>query len=64
MEINTTEHNQEYQFQLRLKLLILLHQVTSKKVSSLHPARHFSTDGMTSQVTYDGGDLLRLFLSI
>ena len=36
MEINTTEHNQEYQFQLRLKLLILLHQVTSKKVRSVH----------------------------
>ena len=29
MEINTTEHNQEYQFQYWLKLLILLHRVTT-----------------------------------
>ena len=35
MEINTTEHNQEYQFQYWLKLLILLHRVTTKKVRSL-----------------------------
>ena len=44
MEINTTEHNQEYQFQYWLKLLILLHQVTSKKVRSLNISSLVSSD--------------------